>query len=163
MRISEALALAESDLDAARGAILVRHGKGGKRREVGMDRWGWELLRPWLEHREGLPLGPLFCVIRGSTAGRRWSAACARALLRRLAARAGVRRRFAPHQLRHAQAVELAREGVPLVVIQRQLGHANLGITSVYLEGIDNGEITETVHARSAPTIPATASLRASL
>jgi len=48
-------------------------------------------------------------------------------------------------------------------VIQRQLGHANLGITSVYLEGIDNGEITETVHARSAPTIPATASLRASL
>jgi integrase len=29
LRISEALALAESDLDAGRGAILVRHGKGG--------------------------------------------------------------------------------------------------------------------------------------
>jgi integrase len=37
LRISEALALAESDLDAVRGAILVRRGKGGKRREVGMD------------------------------------------------------------------------------------------------------------------------------
>ena len=48
-----------------------------------------------------------------------------------LAARAGVRRRFAPHQLRHAHAVEMAREGVPLVVIQRQLGHANLGVTSI--------------------------------
>ena len=36
---------------------------------------------------------------------------------------AGVRRRFAPHQLRHAHAVEMAREGVPLPVIQRQLGH----------------------------------------
>jgi hypothetical protein len=34
----------------------------------------------------------------------------------------GVRRRFAPHQLRHAHAIELAREGVPLHVIQRQLG-----------------------------------------
>jgi site-specific recombinase XerD len=45
-RISEALALAESDLDPHRGAILVRHGKGGKRREVGMDRWGWEQLSP---------------------------------------------------------------------------------------------------------------------
>ena len=39
--------------------------------------------------------------------------------------------RPAPHQLRHAHAVELAREGVPLNVIQRQLGHANLGTTSI--------------------------------
>jgi Phage integrase family len=38
LRISEALALNESDLDLHRGAILVRRGKGGKRREVGMDR-----------------------------------------------------------------------------------------------------------------------------
>src|SRR5262249_2678236 len=29
----------------------------------------------------------------------------------------------------------MAHEGVPLVAIQRQLGHANLGITSVYLAG----------------------------
>lgn len=36
LRISEALALAESDLDRDRGAILVRRGKGGKRREVGI-------------------------------------------------------------------------------------------------------------------------------
>ena len=35
-------------------------------------------------------------------------------------------------------------------VIQRQLGHANLGITSVYLQGIDNAEIIDTVHARRA-------------
>jgi site-specific recombinase XerC len=40
LRISEALALQESDLDRDRGAVLVRCGKGGKRREVGMDRWG---------------------------------------------------------------------------------------------------------------------------
>jgi integrase len=40
LRISEALALAESDLDRTRGAVLVRRGRGGKRREVGMDRWG---------------------------------------------------------------------------------------------------------------------------
>jgi hypothetical protein len=37
----------------------------------------------------------------------------------------------------------MAREGVPLIVIQRQLGHSNLGITSVYLQGIDSGEIIE--------------------
>jgi site-specific recombinase XerD len=159
LRIQEALALAESDLDPRRGALLVRRGKGGRRREVGMDAWGWEELQPWLELRLQLPLGPLFCVINGSTRGRHWSSAAARADLRRTAAQAGIRRRFAPHQLRHAHAVELAREGVPLIVIQRQLGHSNLGITSIYLQGIDNAEIIETVHARRAPMIPLSTSL----
>jgi integrase len=128
LRISKALALAESDLDWDRRAILVRRGKGGRRREVGMDRWAWEQLSPWLDLRAALPVGALFCVIHGPTRGRPWAAAAARAQLRRVAATAGVRRRFAPHQLRHAHAVEMAREGVPLVVIHRQLGHANLGI-----------------------------------
>ena len=44
LRISEALTLQESDLDRGRGAVLVRRGKGGKRREVGMDRWAWDAL-----------------------------------------------------------------------------------------------------------------------
>ncbi|MDQ4023865.1 MAG: site-specific integrase, partial [Actinomycetota bacterium] len=65
----------------------------------------------------------------------------------------------APHQLRHAHAVEMAREGVPLNVIQRQLGHADLGVTSVYLQGIDNTEVISTIHARCAPTMPASAGL----
>ena len=125
-----------------------------------MDTWGWEELQPWLEMRVQLPVGPLFCVVNGPTCGRPWSSAAARADLRRTAQAAGVRRRFAPHQLRHAHAVEMAREGVPLIVIQRQLGHSNLGITSVYLQGIDNAEIIETVHARRAPMIPVSASLR---
>jgi integrase len=32
------------------------------------------------------------------------------------------------HQLRRAHAIEMAREGVLLIVIQRQLGHRNLGL-----------------------------------
>jgi hypothetical protein len=48
----------------------------------------------------------------------------------------------------------MAHEGVPLVVIQRQLGHANLGITSIYLQGIDSSEIIHTVHSRPAPVMP---------
>ena len=160
LRIQEALAIAEADLDRGRGALLVRHGKGGRRREVGMDTWAWDELQPWLEVRVELPVGPLFCVLNGRTRGDQWSTAAARAELRRAAVAAGIRRRFAPHQLRHAHAVEMAREGVPLVVIQRQLGHSNLGITSVYLQGIDNAEIIDTVHTRRAPMIPASASLR---
>ena len=122
-----------------------------------MDDWAWEQLAPWLAVRVELPVGPLFCIVNGPTRGRPWTAG---AELRRVAREAGVRRRFAPHQLRHAHAVEMAREGVPLIVIQRQLRHTNLGVTSVYLQGIDNAEIIDTVHARRAPMLAVSTSLR---
>jgi site-specific recombinase XerD len=161
LRISEVLALTESDVDDHRGSVLVRHGKGDRRREAGMDDWGFEHLAQWLERRVELPVGPLFCVIDGPTKGRRpWSGTGVRAELRHLALDAGVRRRFAPHQLRHAHAVELAREGIAVNIIQRQLGHTDLGTTSTYLQGIDPVEIIEAVHSRRAPMIPAAAGLR---
>ncbi len=159
LRISEALALTESDVDPHRGSVLVRHGKGDKRHEAGMDDWGFEHLKRWIERRVELPIGLLFCVIDGSTRGRAWSATAVRAELRRLALEAGVRRRFAPHQLRHAHAIELAREGIAVNLIQRQLGHTDLGTTSTYLQGIDPAEIINAVHSRRAPMIPATAGL----
>jgi integrase len=113
LRIHEALALGEADLEARRGSLLVRRGTGGRRREVGMDDWAWEHpLQPWTEAGAGLPVGPLFCIVSGPTRGRAWSAAAARAEFRHVAALAGVRRRFAPHRLRHAHAVEMAPDCV---------------------------------------------------
>jgi site-specific recombinase XerD len=49
---------------------------------------------------------------------------------------------------------------VSLNVIQRQLGHANLGTTSIYLQGIDIEEIISTEYARRAPMMSATAGLQ---
>ena len=90
--------------------------------------------------------------------GRPWSHSQVRIALDAYG-RGRLPRRFAPHQPRHAHAVEMAREGVPLNVIQRQLGHANLGVTPIYLQGIDSGEVIETVRTRRAPVIPAAAAL----
>jgi site-specific recombinase XerD len=158
LRIQEALSLAETDLDQLRGSILVRHGKNDRRREVGMDAWAWSALEPWVADRVELPVGPLFCVIDGPTRGRAWSATSARIELHHLALKAGVRRRLAPHQLRHAHAVELLHEGIP-PLIQRQLGHSHLSTTGTYLQGIDTEEIISTVHARRAPLMHASAGL----
>jgi integrase len=108
---------------------------------------GWQELTPWLQLRTELPVGPLFCVLTGPTRGRHWSSAAARAALRDITVAAGVGRRFVPHQLRHAHAVELAREAVPLLVIQRQLGHSNLGITSAYLEALTTPRSSTPVHS----------------
>ena len=56
-------------------------------------------------------------------------------------------------------AVELAHEGVPLNVSHPHVQHAHLGVTSIYLQGIDNAEIIATVHTRHAPMTPAGAGL----
>ena len=67
LRINEALAQRARSRPSpwlAAGAL------GQGRREVGMDEWGWEQLRPWLFSRLELPVGPLFCVISGRTRGR---------------------------------------------------------------------------------------------
>ncbi len=56
-------ALTETDVDARRGSLLVRHGKGDKRREVGSDEWGFHHLNIWIEQRLHLPVGPLFLAL----------------------------------------------------------------------------------------------------
>jgi site-specific recombinase XerD len=108
LRIGEALALTEADLDPSRGAIRIMRGKGGKRREVGIDRFGFEHLQPWLCAGASCRSGALFCVLHGPSRGRPWTAPAVRNELRHTTLAAGVRRLLAPHQLRHAHAVEMA-------------------------------------------------------
>jgi hypothetical protein len=49
---------------------------------------------------------------------------------------------------------------VPLNIIQRQLGHANLGTTCISLQRIDPEEIIATVYMRRAPMMSASAGPR---
>jgi hypothetical protein len=46
---------------------------------------------------------------------------------------------------------ELLREGIPLPLIQRRLGHAYLSTTGTYLEGISSEEIIGAINGRKAP------------
>ena len=77
LRINEALSLTETDLDPERGSILIRQARAADVARSGWTPGGGSSL-PWLE-RAALPVGPLFCVIAGPTAGRAWSATAARA------------------------------------------------------------------------------------
>ncbi len=49
----------------ARHARYDNRLNGYRRRQVGMDAWGWSALGPWLSDRATLPVGRLFCVIAG--------------------------------------------------------------------------------------------------
>jgi len=156
MRISEALALEERDLERRNKTLVIRHGKGDRRRVVAMDEWGWQQLDRWLELRKTLPLGQLFCVLHGPTAGRAMHGSDVRRQLSEAGQRAGLRRRANPHSFRHTHAVELWREGVDLFRVQKQLGHARLDVTGIYLQGIAPEEILSPITQRRAPTMPLT-------
>lgn len=155
LRISEVLRIADTDLHPGAGYITVRRSKNGKGGEVGIDDWVWPLIQPYLDMRLKLPPGPLFCVLLGPNTGKTWDASSARTALHALAKRTGVRRRIAPHQFRHALSVELMIEGKPLLVLQRQLGHANLQVTTVYTRSLPQKHVIDIMRGREMPTRPA--------
>ena len=160
LRIQEALALAEHDLDPRRGSLLVRAGKGGRRREVGMDGWGWEQLRPWLELARSYRSGPLFWIIDGPTRGRPWSAAAVRSEFRRPpptpASGAGSRRTSCAMRMRSSSPARACRS----TSSSASSGTRTSAQPSIYLQGIDTEEIITAVHTRRAPMMSATAGLR---
>lgn len=129
LRVGEALALRPTDVDASAGTVTVMRGKGHKRRVVGIPEDALADALRWTERRSLLGFSghrPLFCTLRGGPLHGQY----VRALLSRHAVKAGVNRRVTPHSLRHTWAVELAREGTPVTVIQRGLGHSRLTTTA---------------------------------
>ena len=151
LRISEALGLYEFDLRRTERAMVVRHGKGDKRRIVVLDEWAWQEVEFWLTKRQEIPPGALLPVIRGSKAGCEMTSPDVRRQMADLKKRCNLRRRVAPHQFRHGFAVEASRDGIPLYSLQGQLGHARLDVTERYLRGIDPMERLAPIAARKPP------------
>ena len=151
LRINEALALEERDLLWDERLVVVRRGKGGRPRKVGMDDWGWSELAAWMSVRKTMPFGPVLCVVSGTTKGMNWHDSSARLELAAAGKRAGLRRRCNAHSFRHAHAVELWREGLDMYTIQQQLGHARLDVTALYLRGVGVSETLQPIIKRSAP------------
>jgi site-specific recombinase XerD len=128
LRVSEAVALQVGDIDAARGVIRVRRGKGGKAREVMLSpklltalRTYWRAARPPLPH--------LF--VTAST-GAVVSPQAVRTAMRQACIDAGLKKRVTPHMLRHSFATHLLEDGTDVRVIQQLLGHANVATTTRY-------------------------------
>jgi integrase/recombinase XerD len=127
LRLTEACRLETADVDAARGVIHVRNGKGGRPRVAMLSpklllllRAYWSLVRP--------PAPWLFASSRGGPL----STEVARRALRAAVKASGIAKRVTPHSFRHAFATHMLEAGGNLRVIQAVLGHASIRSTARY-------------------------------
>jgi integrase/recombinase XerD len=127
LRISEAIVLETRDIDAARGVILVRHGKGDKARESKLSLSLLLWLRAYWA-RERPPLPHLFA----SQVGKLPSAKTVRKALAKAAKAAHIKKRVTPHVLRHSFATHLLEQGTDVRVVSALLGHASINTTARY-------------------------------
>lgn len=150
LRISEALALRQADLDLDGGTVRVQRGKGGKHRVVPLVMpEAVDALGRWLDARKALGHDGhrvVFCTLYGKPMHQ----AYVRAMFPRLARRAGILGRIHAHGLRHFYAATLTRLGTPIVHVQQALGHSNLNTTQVYLARIAPQDTHDAVRAAFA-------------
>lgn len=148
LRIHEALLITPADLDFEHCTVVVKRGKGGKRRKSGINRGALLEVSVWLHVRAMADFTveqPVFCVLQGATRGGRLGSPYVRTTLHGLAKQCGITRSIRPHQLRHAMALSMARSRAPLPVVSRQLGHSSVATTSTYLQGISDDEVFDFV------------------
>lgn len=144
LRLSEACKLKPADIDAGRGVVRVRWGKGGKHREVPICPEMIQRLRAfWKHHRNRQWLFP--------GVGRGWkqkgmsqaeamrqatapmSSSAVQMAMRIIRANSGLDKPFTVHTLRHSFATHLLEDGVSIRQVSRYLGHSELKSTLVYL------------------------------
>lgn len=127
LRVSEVIRLKVSDVDSKRMVLHIREAKGKKDRILPLSetllnllREYWRLERPkdWLFPSE-VDGGPLTtrAVARVCNAARQ---------------RAGIKRKFTIHTLRHSFATHLLDAGTNIRTIQILLGHSSLRSTAIY-------------------------------
>ena len=131
LRVSEVMRLQATDIDSARGVLLVREGKGGKTRiTVLPKRLLLALRRYW---REARPPGPW--LFPGGTKAGHVGVHVLEDGFARARRAAGIKRlgvRF--HSLRHSFATHMLEAGVDVRILQALLGHQRVETTTRYAQ-----------------------------
>jgi len=149
LRVSELCGLATTDLLLTDNLVRV-FGKGGKERLVPIGRTVIGAVSVYLHQlRPDLDRGASGGRVLLNARGRPLSRVGAWAIVKRTAARAGIRKRVTPHTLRHSFATHLLEGGADLRAVQEMLGHADLSTTQIYTH-VDR-EYLRSVHKQFHP------------
>jgi integrase/recombinase XerC len=129
LRVAEVARLTRQDvtIKARSGKVIVRHGKGGKYREVPLNADARQAVESWLEACKDDK--HLFANRRNGQPLHTYSLQHA---LTRLGRAARLPERLTPHRLRHTFGKSLVDAGVSLDRVAMLLGHTRLDTTAIY-------------------------------
>lgn len=127
VRVSECSGVNLSDIDWATRSVVIRHGKGNKRRVVYFNAESELSLRKYLETRQD-DNDALFVSTRKPH--RRLGVRSIQLEIRRIANRCAMR--VFPHKLRHTFATSSLHGGMPLNMLQSLMGHTKPETTLIY-------------------------------
>ena len=126
LRVGELIGLRIQDIVWDKSYLFVRGGKGKKDRITLLAENVVVLLRKYIQKHK-----PNYWLIENPNR-KHYSASSVRAILKRSAKNAGIRKRIYPHMLRHSFATHLLEKGTDLRYIQELLGHGSSKTTEIY-------------------------------
>jgi len=140
LRRAEVINLKWVDVDLMTGKLMVRNGKGAKDRSLWIGDGLLDELREWKERQAGIVRGAeyVFTSISKGKEGNSLGAQYVYDLIKRLAGKAGITKEISPHTLRHTFATDLYRETKNIRLVQKALGHSDLGSTMIYTHIVDD-------------------------
>ena len=127
LRVGEVVRLHPSDLDAERGLLRVRMGKGRKDRYTLLARRAVEAVSVYVA---AFPTERW--LFPGARPDRHLTTRSAQRVVRETARLAGISKHVTAHTLRHSFATHLLERGTNLRLIQELLGHQSARTTQVY-------------------------------
>lgn len=145
MRVSELIGLKISDLHLREDMLIVT-GKGNKQRLIPLGATAKKQILIYLKQIR-VHLGPpkkhediLFLNQRGHQLSRQMVFI----LVKRLAEKAGIRKKISPHTFRHSFATHLVKNGADLRAVQELLGHVSITTTEIYTH-LDTEDLRRTI------------------
>lgn len=146
LRVSEAIALKVSDIDADRMTVRIAQGKGAKDRYVPLAK---RLLQDLRAYWKTTPPGVWLFANRQGT--RPIDITVAQKIYMMAKLRAGIQQHGGIHALRHAFATHLLEAGTDLHTVQRLLGHRHISTTLRYFH-LSHGRLVGTCSPLDLPT-----------